>query len=293
MRTVPALLLLAFSLLGYPARADYPFSFQYSAETDLPYGPDALEVADVLRPRQGVRPAVLYIHGGAWMGNDKSQYEYTAEKYADAGFAVVNINYRLADPNHPESFAPWPAQLEDVQLAVRWMRAHAEEYNIDPNKICAVGDSAGAHLALFLGSMAKSHPGDRSQLFAKESPLVQCVVSMWGPADLTNPVEAKLLGTPPFLGKSLEEAPALWHEASPYFLIQSGSAPTFILQGLQDVIVPPAEGEELNQRLAEKGVLHVYWPVPGNHEFVNTPKEFKDDAEGRAVGFVSQVLEAN
>jgi acetyl esterase/lipase len=89
------------------------------------------------------RPAVLAIHGGAWKGGDKAWGEQFADELCPFGYVVISINYRLSSqPN-----ATWPAQIEDVQKALRYVRANAERFRIDPNRIASLGMSAGGHLA--------------------------------------------------------------------------------------------------------------------------------------------------
>jgi acetyl esterase/lipase len=125
----------------------------------------------------------VFIHGGAWQAGDKSAYAgYYAQLYAMAGFHVVSINYRLASYGDPTT--QWNAQLQDVQLAIRWLRQNASTWRMDPNRIGAVGDSAGGHLALFLGSLDASVPN--STCFTRC--FVSAVVDMFGPTDLTQPV---------------------------------------------------------------------------------------------------------
>src|SRR5262249_35929540 len=124
------------------------------------------------------RPAILVIHGGGWLEGDKSSF--ASKKYgvpgnivdfAEQGFVGVAINYRLS------GVTPFPAALEDCKSAVRWLRAHAKQYNVDPLRIGAFGNSAGGHLALLLGMTRRSEN-------QRESSSVQAVVSDSGPIDL-------------------------------------------------------------------------------------------------------------
>ena len=116
---------------------------------DILYGSDPVwQTLDVYRPRQagGIQlPVIVSVHGGAWVYGDKTRYQYYCMSLAQHGFAVVNFSYRLA----PEF--KFPASLEDCNLVFTWVLDHAEEYGLDPERVFAVGDSAGGHLlGLFL-----------------------------------------------------------------------------------------------------------------------------------------------
>ena len=94
----------------------------------------------------GLRPGVVLIHGGGWQAGDKNFYTAMGQTLAARGFVAVSINYRLTPA------AKYPAQADDVQRAVRWIRAHAADYQLDPARLGALGDSAGGHLSLILGT---------------------------------------------------------------------------------------------------------------------------------------------
>ena len=94
----------------------------------------------------GKRPGVLMVHGGGWIGGDKAQYQKFGEKLAEKGYVAFSINYRLLP------YFPHPAQIDDTQRAMRWIRAHAADYHLDPKRIGALGDSAGGHLVSLLGT---------------------------------------------------------------------------------------------------------------------------------------------
>lgn len=258
---------------------------------DVQYGISEEEKADLYLQHGAGNPAVIFIHGGGWSAGDKSGYSgYYAEKYLRAGYSVISINYRLARTEDPNS--QWPAQLQDVQLALRWIREHAEQLRIDPDRICAFGDSAGGHLALFLGALRDSRPGDRSSIFPAQSPQVRCVVNMFGPADLTHPKFVDVFKNPPlFGGRSYAEAPELWRDASPLESIESDMAPTLVIQGLRDDIVDVDISNNLVERLTEKGVTHEYITFDGGHWFQGlNPPSLKSKIDNQALDFVRLVL---
>ena len=130
------------------------------------------------------RPAILVIHGGGWLEGDKSSFVAPRTpgnilEFAAAGFVAAAVNYRLSGE------APYPAGLDDCQSAVRWLRSHAGEYQVDPNRMGAYGNSAGGHLALLLGLIDRSPDvEERRGPLPVESSRVQAVVSDSGPLDL-------------------------------------------------------------------------------------------------------------
>src|SRR5262249_26300578 len=122
----------------------------YSIEEGVRYAgpndPGDPRVGDVYRPDgYGPRPAVLVIHGGSWRSGKRSEMAKFARGFANAGYVVYNVDYRLA-PEHR-----FPAQLDDVRAAFAWLHDHAHELAADPDRIAVMGYSAGAHLALLLG----------------------------------------------------------------------------------------------------------------------------------------------
>jgi acetyl esterase/lipase len=131
------------------------------------------------------RPAVVVIHGGGWLEGNKSSFASRKDKVpgniedlADLGFVAVTINYLLSGE------APFPAALEDCKCAVRWLRAHARDYHIDPAHVGAYGNSAGGHLALLLGMAGKDAGTEGAGPYPDQSSGVQAVVSDSGPVDL-------------------------------------------------------------------------------------------------------------
>jgi acetyl esterase/lipase len=280
-----------------PAFADqdlaYPWDLRWENRVNVAYGPDASEKADLLIPRMGVHPAIIFIHGGGWKAGDKSAYVPYAELYAKAGFAVVNLNYRLVNEGDPST--QWPAQFQDVQLALRWVRANAADFHIDPAKICLLGDSAGAHLAMMLAYKHQTLPGDRSDLIPDQAwdklprvPVV-CVVSLFGIADLTSQrFITTIFGPSPLLfgGRSPADAPKLYHDASPIFLLESISPPTFVVQGLRDQLVTPDLGDELDKALSKARVEHVYRKIDAAHDFLKTDPEIQYATDEAALEWV-------
>src|SRR5580700_3664307 len=108
---------------------------------------------DLARPEHsaGLLPGLVYIHGGGWKGGSRNGYRNEIREAAQRGYVAVTVEYRLTDPDkHGKAKYPFPAQLEDVKCAVRWLRANAGKYHVDPKRIGATGESAGGHLSLLL-----------------------------------------------------------------------------------------------------------------------------------------------
>ena len=192
-------------------------------------------LADVYVPRgKGPWPGVLLIHGGGWSSGDREQVESLAERLAKRGFVAFNTTYRFA-PAHL-----FPAQLEDVQLALRYMQANAASYRMRPERIGAFGYSAGAHLAALLGTLS---PGDA--LFAE--PRVAAVVAGGTPSDLSKFTGGKLV--PQLLGTSLQTDPEAYKRASPVNYISADDPPFFIYHGGSDLLVSVDHAEDLHAAL--------------------------------------------
>jgi acetyl esterase/lipase len=249
--TLPVLLL---ALLPACVRAQ-PAGLK--VERDVVYGqPDGQEIKlDWCRPDDDRRlPAVIFVHGGGWARGDKDFYRNPALLLARRGYVCFTINYRLVK----DGKNCWPAQLDDAQRAVRWVRAHAEACNLDPAQVGALGFSAGGHLVDLLGTMATRDNSDAE--LAKYSSRVTCVVSLAGPADFmadpqpTAEGARTAEGVKGFLGgKSREEAPDLYRQASPVSHVDDKSVPFLLVNGADDPTVPPDQSRRMDAALRKAG----------------------------------------
>jgi acetyl esterase/lipase len=229
---------------------------------------------DIFYPRtqdKAPAPVALYLHGGGWTTGDKSWVNSVLkqEELTGRGYLVAAINYRLA-PQYK-----WPAQIEDAKCAVRFLRANASKYNLDPNRIGAWGESAGGHLAALLGTTGPDAGFEGDGGYADQSSRVQAVVTMCGPADFTSATfnatsrqfAARILGILP------ERATETLRLASPVTHISADDAPFLIVQGEKDPLVPPGQARELYDKLQAAGVPatlvmvknggHVFQPTGG------------------------------
>lgn len=222
------------------APAPAPIQTDYDVMRDVAFTPADWPqklLADVYVPKgAGPWPGVLLIHGGGWSSGDRAQVQGIAERLAKRGFVTFNTTYRLA-PQHL-----FPAQLEDVQLALRWMQQHAGDYRMQPERIGAFGYSAGAHLAAMLGTMPP----------AGDAPRVAAVVAGGTPSDLTKFDGGKLV--PQFLGTTFQTNPALFAQASPVTYISADDPPFFIYHGGSDLLVSVDHAEDLHAALQKAGV---------------------------------------
>src|SRR5271156_1928882 len=220
---------------------------------------------DVYEPANNVgkpRPAVVLVHGGGWTNFDKSTMRALAQFLALAGFVAVPVNYRLF---HDDA-TRWPAQLDDVQRAVRWVRANSAKYNVDPEHVGAYGHSAGAQIATLLGMMETRDNSDA--LLGKYSSKVQAVVDASGPADFTGDAHddaTEFLSR--FLGADFATHPEVWRDASPVSHVAKSNAPILIIHGTHDAMVPISQAEELNDALTKAGATVQFLRLDSDHMF--------------------------
>jgi acetyl esterase/lipase len=269
--------------LGKAAQAGFrvPDTMQHIA--DVPYAAtdNPRQQLDLLLPKEkkgnGRLPVVVLIHGGAWMGGDrKSGLPMLAAVVAGGEYAGVTVGYRLSGE------ATWPAQIHDCKAAIRWVRANASQYQLDPDKIGVAGGSAGGHLVAMLGTT-----GDDPSLegtLGKHlgiSTKVQCVVDQFGPSDLLtigkapssikhdapDSPESRLLGGP------VQSKPDAARDASPVTHVSADDPPFLVIHGTSDNVVPFDQSKRMVDALRKAGVSTVFIPVAGGgHGNFRTPE---------------------
>jgi acetyl esterase/lipase len=167
-------------LLGAGIRAD---SGELIFEPGIEYAnPDNQHLQlNLARPKnaEGKLPAVVCIHGGGFRAGDRKRWDGLCKKLAERGYVAIAVTYRLA-PKYQ-----FPAAVNDVKAAVRWLRANAEKYQVDPERVAALGDSAGGHLAQFLGVTGDIAQFEGDGGNGGQSSRVACVVNYYGPSDFT------------------------------------------------------------------------------------------------------------
>jgi acetyl esterase/lipase len=199
------------------------------------------------------RPVVMYVHGGGWRMGSKSMVSIIPgpSELLRRGYVVTAINYRLA----PEY--KFPAMLEDAKCAVRFLRARARDFNLDPNRIGVLGDSAGGHLAALLGLTDARAGFDGQCDWSNESSRVQAVVDLYGPSDFaggkTNFNQAAVSLIKDAFGAKDANDPIL-KRASPVTYVSTKAPPFLILHGDHDGLVPLEQSEELDEKLKAAGV---------------------------------------
>ncbi|HVQ36327.1 MAG TPA: pectinesterase family protein [Pyrinomonadaceae bacterium] len=192
---------------------------------------------------KGPFPAVILVHGGGWTGGDKAKgVDPLFAPLTKAGVAWFSINYRHA-PKYP-----FPSSIEDVESAIRWVREHAAEFNIDPRRLALVGESAGGHLVAM------------AAVRAREDTRVAAVVPFYAPVDLLAESERRgglSLSLRALLGRSFqidEQAVKLLREASPINYVHAGLPPFLILHGTADMSVLYNQSVQLQAKLKAAGV---------------------------------------
>lgn len=218
-------------------------------------------------------PVIVFVHGGGWRKGDKSSGANHLLRFVETReYAAVSVGYRLTDE------AQWPAQIHDCKAAIRWIKAHASEYFLDPAKIAVWGTSAGGHLVSMLGTSGdvKELEGTLGKHLDQDS-RVTCVVNYFGPQNFVTMIrqpssidrtqgrdypEALLLGGP------VPEREGVAKEASPVTHISAGDPPFFTAHGTKDQLVPFAQAEELHADLTKAGVPSILQEIThGGHGF--------------------------
>lgn len=235
-------------------------------------------------------PVVIWIHGGGWFNGSRLPIPVDVEALCSRGYAVASVDYRLSDA------ALWPAQIQDVKGAVRWLRARAAIYNLDPDRFAAWGSSAGAHLAAMLGTT-----GDEGTVTignetvdlegttggnTGQSSRVQAVVSWYGYGDFLqmnfypSTQNHDTNGSPEsrLVGDWIQRVPERVATASPVTFASADDPPFLVMHGTLDDLVPFNQSELLVDALRLHGVRVSWVPVPnaghGNSSF-NTPESYQ------------------
>jgi len=218
-----------------------------------------IQLLDAHLPQgNGPFAAVILVHGGGWEHGDRSNLADVARYFAGNGFVAFSIDYRRANPKGAH-YNPYPAAVEDVQTAIRWVRSHAADYHVDAHRLGLLGSSAGAHLVSLVGMLGKGplDAGDR----------VRAVVSWSGPQDM-----AEVLQDGPLRAQEAIEAfldcqdatscGSKLTEASPITYLDPSDPPLFFSNGTNE-LVPLPQAQEMDQALTAAGVQHKLVVVPG------------------------------
>lgn len=310
---LPACLLAFSCVLAQPVRAQWTAERRQAVEKaaatsqvevrlDQPFaGTDnPRQMLDLYLPKARKSdqplPVVAFIHGGGWLRGDRSGSASGAISLARTGrFAAVSIGYRLSVE------ARWPAQIYDCKAAIRWIRAHAKELNLNPDKIAVWGSSAGGHLASLLGTS-----GDVKELEGALGPntafssRVACVVNWCGPQDMAKPLMFDKEGKPVLkdeavaglLGGTYEEKPAEARAASPLTYVTADDPPFLTAHGTLDQRVDYANAGWIHEALKKAGVPSLLIPIAGgDHGSVSHPELKKRSEQFVALHLLGEAQE--
>ena len=242
-------------------------------QAEIPIPPGVTEKCDIEYGRVGDRPlqldlyspaaaagpvpGLIFIHGGGWQMGNRSDYKYYTVRFADHGYVAATVSYRFSQE------AEFPAAVEDVKCAVRWMRANADEIGVDPDRIAVIGGSAGGYLALMAGYAPDVPELEGTGGHEGVSSAVRVVVDLYGPPDLTVPIDRDNPIVTDFMGATYEELRDHYALASPLHHLDPSDPPTLIMHGTIDQILPVTHSDALAEKLLELGLPYWYDRVDG------------------------------
>ncbi|MGI6139741.1 MAG: alpha/beta hydrolase fold domain-containing protein [Candidatus Hydrogenedentales bacterium] len=257
-------------------------------DEDIQYGvgDDTPLFLDVYRSesQEGSAPGVLLFFGGGWRSGRKDQLRVYAQYFAQQGYVAATVQYRLREAGQ------WPKSIHDAKCAVRWMRAHAEEYGIDPERIGVMGNSAGAYLALMTGYTAGNPEFEGDGGWAEYKSDVQAVVDIYGPADFTEPKRRDHSLIVKYMNGVYEEDPQRFEAASPIRYVTAETPPTCIIHGTVDMLVPVTQSDMLAEKLIEKGVPYYYSRINGWPHAMDVVTSINNHAKALIVDFFDHYL---
>ncbi len=252
LRSSVSIVFLCFVSVASASPADEPA--KAANEQDVVYtkpGTDELKL-DVSRPapKEGLFPAVLVIHGGAWRQGSKADVRAIAGEFAKRGYVAVAPQYRFCPKD------AFPAQVHDVKAAVRWIKSNASKYQVDPDRVGAIGFSAGGHLALMLGVTGPADGLEGNVPAGAPDSRIKAVVNYFGPSDLaaTDLPDICKPWVRDFLGGTPQEKPDAAAKASPLTFVSKDDAPVLTFQGTKDPLVPYNQAIKLADKMTTAGL---------------------------------------
>lgn len=218
--------------------------------------PNVPMAMDLLQPQKKEKmPAIVYVTGGGFINANRDNGVQLRNYLAEKGYVVASITYRVAPT------ARFPEPLEDVKASIRYLRAHADKWNIDKTRIGIVGGSAGGYLSAFAGATSGTRTFDKGENL-QESSQVNCAVDLYGLSDLSR---VGMDYSPVFGGKDggVGADPKATEAANPIAYIGKNSAPMLLMHGTADKVVSPGQTDLLYQALKAKGVPAERYEIPG------------------------------
>jgi len=213
-----------------------------------------LDLAMPKEPADEPRPAIVFVHGGGWRSGDKRARNFLgpALEFASKGYVCVTVNYRLLGE------ASMPACIEDVKCAVRWLRAHAKEYNVNPDQIGAYGNSAGAHLVAMLGLCPASAGLEGDGPWQEYSSMVQAVVASATPTSFLIPINERQGQKDAKASSGLQDiAEEMRKKLSPITYVSASAPPFLLVHEESDRLVNVRQADEFVKALREAGTKDV------------------------------------
>ncbi|RYX82117.1 alpha/beta hydrolase [bacterium] len=231
------------------------------------------------------KPAIIFVHGGGWVAGGRGDMGGWATAFAQKGYVCFSTSYRLVK----DGKNGFPAQIDDVQRAVRWIRANANRYGVNPKRIGSFGLSAGGHLVALLGTTDTRDNSNRE--LSKYSSRVQCVVDLYGPTDFTGAPDPTMADASSgkqfvegFLGKLPENA-AKYRDASPVLHVDKKSAPFLIFHGAKDSLVSIGQSVILDEILLKQGIESKLIVFPNSGHAYGEPEAIKQTFDSSLAFF--------
>ena len=247
----PTLSIFAVCTLLAPTAAGYDVQLQEKI-VYCRVGDEELLLDAYLPQKDGVSPAILVVHGGAWRMGNRKQLRGYATALAEMGFVCFAIDYRLA-PGHK-----FPAQIEDCRAAVKWIRQHAGKYNADATRLGAIGYSAGGHLVSLLGTTGQDACEENGNIDMR----LQCVAAGGAPTDFRwFPDKGKWAEY--WMGGDLDSVPDKFRQASATVFVDKDDPPIFFFNGTKDELVPVLWSKVCYDALKAAGVKTELYQIEG------------------------------
>lgn len=241
---------------------------------------------DFYRPRNKDEklPLLVFIHGGGWSGGKRSDYLVYLIPFAQKGYMTATVSYTLKDKGN------YPQCVEDITDALRWFFSNGDKYGYDPGRIALIGGSAGSHLAM-MAAYEWNNPAIADSIeFSPVRRRVKAVVEIYGPVDLTTEYARNHETATAFIGRSWDEAPELYREASPITWLDAGDPPTMILQGSSDQLVPASQAKILRDKCGELGIEYEYFNLPLWPHTMDIIKRVNDFSQTAMTAFLEKHL---
>lgn len=241
----------------------------------------------------GLRPALIYVHGGGFTAGKRQSYARNVEWAARNGFVAATVDYRLADGRANTKF---PAAIRDVAAAVRWLKTHAADHGVDPNRIALLGGSAGGNLALMAGLASEAWDQQPDRPWPDVDSRVQAIVNYCGPVDYVPMLSVKKktathLDVAKYLpGASPARKKEFARKAGPLPYLDEKDPPVLTMHGTADPVVPFHNAELLDQMMKEKGLRHRLVPLPGAGHDSFEDEPFKRVVDRETLAFLRDVF---